>query len=135
MSNLYELINAINFKKDKFEDVTSEKSYPPYIVNRFLMQDVGTVLAANEMNKNSKLDKQLQYDFLKAIIPKGKRFTKHIKKEAIQEENSLILAKYYGVNLRRALEYLKLTSDKDLEKILYLHELGVDINSRKQGLF
>ena len=64
----YELkdwLNSINFTKENLiaDDPEMISSYPPYIVNRCLSGHLDTVLFANEMNKYSNLDKDMQYSF------------------------------------------------------------------------
>ena len=45
------------------EDPDAKKDYPPYIINRCLSGHLDCVMFANEMNKYSFLDKDMQYSF------------------------------------------------------------------------
>ena len=62
---LKDWLNSINFNKKNLieEDPSEIKSYAPYIINRCLSGHLDCILFANEMNKNSFLDKDMQYSF------------------------------------------------------------------------
>ena len=109
--DLFEIINDITFnKKYNF----NEKSYPQYIINKFLSMRKDTLYFANEMNKYD-LDKQLQYDFYFYSIPKKKRFFKYTKYDA--EENIKIVSDYFKVRIDVARRYLNFLSNEELQKI------------------
>ena len=80
---LKDWLNSINFNKNNLieEDPEAISSYPPYIVNRCLSGHLDTVLFANEMNKYSNLDKDMQYSFFLYTLRKRKRFSPWLKKE------------------------------------------------------
>ena len=95
----YELkdwLNSINFTKENLiaDDPEMISSYPPYIVNRCLSGHLDTVLFANEMNKYSNLDKDLQYSFLLYTLRKRKRFSPWLKKEQVDDLD--LVKKHYG---------------------------------------
>ena len=62
---LKDWLNSINFNKKNLieEDPSEIKSYAPYIINRCLSGNIDSILFANEMNKYSFLDKDMQYSF------------------------------------------------------------------------
>ena len=80
MMNQYKLsdyLNAINYSKQNLldsDDITWEKKYPPYVINRCLSQHVDTILMGNEMNQRHGLAKRLQFHFLLNSIRKKRRF-------------------------------------------------------------
>ena len=84
---LKDWLNSINFNKDNLieEDPEAISSYPPYIVNRCLSGHLDTVLFANEMNKYSNLDKDMQYSFFLYTLRKRKRFSPWLKKEQVDD--------------------------------------------------
>ena len=50
---LSDYLNAINFSKVNLldgDDLTWEKKFPPYVINRCLSQHIDTIIQANEMN-------------------------------------------------------------------------------------
>ena len=74
---LSDYLNAINFSKVNLldgDDLTWEKKYPPYVINRCLSQHVDSIMMANEVNMRHGLSKRLQFHFLLNSIRKRKRF-------------------------------------------------------------
>ena len=93
--NPFEYVKAINTsKKNIMIDDISEKEYPPFLVNRSLSYFQDTILYANEMNKHFHIDSRLQFDFLKQIIRKRKRFSKWNKADKSDDIN--VIKEYYG---------------------------------------
>ena len=73
---LKDWLNSINFNKENLieEDPSTIKDYAPYIVNRCLSGHLDCIMFANEMNKYSFLDKDMQYSFYLNTLRKKKRF-------------------------------------------------------------
>lgn len=116
----YELkdwMNSINFTKVDLmmEDNTSYKDYKPYIINRSLSGSMDCILIANEMNKNSHLDKDMQYAFYLHLVRKKKRYNTWIHKSKI--ENLDVVKKYYGYSNEKALQALKILTDEQIKYI------------------
>jgi len=80
---LKDWLNSINQTKKNLIDaeLSAEKTYPPYIINKCLSGHIDTIMFANEINLNHHLDKKLQYDFYINILRVKKRFSPWIKKE------------------------------------------------------
>lgn len=112
----FDYVNSINTtKKDIMVDDMTEKSYLPFMINRSLSYFADTVLMANEMNKHHHLDNRMQYDFLRNIVRKRKRFSKWSKKD---DSNSIDLIKeYYGYNDSKARQVLPLIDKQHLDFI------------------
>lgn len=123
-NELFDTVNSINYNKKKFEDVTSEKSYNGFMVNKFLSQSAGTILAANLMNKNYHLPNEMQYDFLKNVIPRGKRYEKFTKKDIQMKDEVDAVSFYYDVNKKRAYDYVKQMRDVDIDCVKEKVKLG-----------
>lgn len=116
--NPFEYVNAINSsKKDIMVDDLAEKAYVPFTINRSLSYFNDTVLAANEMNKLSHLDKKLQFHFLINIIRKRKRFSKWDKPELVSDVE--VVKEYYGYSNEKARQVLPLLSS---DQIMNLRE-------------
>ena len=116
--NPFEYVNAINSsKKDIMIDDLAEKAYVPFTINRSLSYFNDTVLAANEMNKLSHLDKKLQFHFLINIIRKRKRFSKWDKPELVSDVE--VVKEYYGYSNEKARQVLPLLSS---DQIMNLRE-------------
>ena len=121
---LKDWLNSINFNKNNLieEDPETISSYPPYIVNRCLSGHLDTVLFANEMNKYSNIDKDLQYSFLLYTLRKRKRFSPWLKKEQI--ENLDLVKKHYGYSNEKARIAVNLLTKTQIEHIRNKHDMG-----------
>tara|TARA_B100001248_G_scaffold145798_1_gene109533 strand:+ start:168 stop:548 length:381 start_codon:yes stop_codon:yes gene_type:complete len=121
---LKDWLNSINFTKENLieDDPEAIKSYPPYIVNRCLSGHLDTILFANEMNKYSNIDKDLQYSFLLYTLRKRKRFSPWLKKEQI--ENLDLVKKHYGYSNEKARIAVNLLTKTQIEHIRNKHDMG-----------
>ena len=120
---LKDWLNSINFTKENLiEDPDMISSYPPYIVNRCLSGHLDTVLFANEMNKYSNLDKDLQYAFLLYTLRKRKRFSPWLKKEQVNDLD--LVKKHYGYSNEKAKVALTLLTKTQIEHIRNKHDMG-----------
>ena len=97
------------------DDIDAERKYPPYIVNRCLSSFTDTILYVNEMNKNSHLEKKLQYDFLLNSVKPRKRFSPWTRKDSIDYLE--IVKEYYGYNDDKALQALRILTKDQLDYI------------------
>ena len=114
----FDFINAINLtKKNLFaEDPQANKDYVPFIVNKGLSYFPDTILYANEMNRNSSIDKDWQFSFLLNSIPKKKRFSKWAKKDA-ETESFHLVKEYFGYSDSKTHEALSVLSSDHLTMI------------------
>ena len=116
MSNPFDYVNSINIsKKDIMCDDISEKGYPAFMVNRALSYFNDTVLFANEMNINHNIDNKLQYDFLRTIIKKKKRFSKWLKPDQVDAVD--VIKEYYGYSNEKAKSVLPLFTPDQLSEL------------------
>ena len=120
MTELKDWMNSINFTKEDLTEHT--KDYPPYIVNRCLSGHLDCVLFANEMNKYSFLDKDMQYSFYLNTIRKKKRFSPWLRKEKVTDLQSV--KQYYGYSNEKASQALKILSKQQLDYIKQRLEIG-----------
>ena len=120
---LKDWLNSINFTKENLiEDPEAISSYPPYIINRCLSGHLDTVLFANEMNKYSNLDKDMQYSFFLYTLRKRKRFSPWLKKEQIEDLD--LVKKHYGYSNEKAKVAVSLLTKTQLEYIRNKHDMG-----------
>jgi len=110
----FEYLNTITYTKKDLMTEDNESQYPAFIINRGLGFGVDTVIAANEMNSRTHIDYRMQYDFLRAVIRRSKRYNKWIKAE---ESNLEAVKEYFGYSYNKAKEALTLLSDKDIAEI------------------
>lgn len=112
--NPFDYLNSINYsKQDLMVDDDTEKAYNAFLVNRGLSYFQDTVLLANEMNKNHHIDHRLQYDFLRGVIRKRKRFSKWAKKD--QVANVEVIKEYYGYSDAKAESVVDLLSSDQID--------------------
>ena len=121
---LKDWLNSINFNKNNLieEDPEAISSYPPYIVNRCLSGHLDTVLFANEMNKYSNLDKDMQYSFFLYTLRKRKRFSPWLKKEQVDDLD--LVKKHYGYSNEKAKVAVSLLTKTQHETIRNQHDMG-----------
>ena len=121
---LKDWLNSINFNKNNLieEDPEAISSYPPYIVNRCLSGHLDTVLFANEMNRYSNLDKDMQYSFFLYTLRKRKRFSPWLKKEQVEDLD--LVKKHYGYSNEKAKVAVSLLTKTQLEYIRNKHDMG-----------
>ena len=124
MTELKDWLNSINFNKNNLieEDPSSIRDYPPYIVNRCLSGHLDTILFANEMNRYSFLDKDIQYNFYLNTLRKKKRFSPWLRKDKVTDLQSV--KQYYGYSNEKASQALKILSKQQLDYIKQRLETG-----------
>lgn len=116
--NPFDFLNSINFNKKNLLENTlpeDEKKYLPFMVNRGLSYFPDTVAVANEMNRYHHLDNKLQYDFLRSIVRKRKRFSKWNKVE--QQDKIALIMECYGYTRPKAESVADLLSGEQIETI------------------
>ena len=112
----FDFVNTItDSKKDLIVDDWSERQYNPFIINKSLSFGADTVIQANEMNSRPHLDKKMQYDFLRSIIPAKKRYTKWLKGEKLEAID--IVKEYYGYNTSKAQEAVSILSPQQVNSL------------------
>lgn len=117
---VFDFLNSINdTKKDLLatsdNPQLAESIYVPWIINKSLSYFIDTVSLANEMNLRHQLSHKYQYDFLRLIVRKRKRFAKWHKSD---EDLSLeIIMEYYKCSLSKAKQYVKVLSNDQLTQI------------------
>jgi|TARA_R110000851_G_scaffold154375_1_gene296663 hypothetical protein len=112
----FDFANSINYSKENMMvDEWSEKQYNAFIINKSMSHGMDTVIAANEMNSRPHLDVKMQYDFLRSIVRKKKRFNKWLKPE--KEEHLELVKEAFGYSNVKAQEVLRILSTEDIEGI------------------
>jgi len=124
MYELKDWLNSINNTKKNLidENPSSEKNYPPYIINRCLSGHIDAIMFANEMNMFHFLPKKMQYDFFINSLRKRKRFSPWIRQESIKDLD--YVKKYYGYNNEKAKQALKILTKEQLNFIKSKFDVG-----------
>jgi hypothetical protein len=110
--NPFDVVKSINEKSTKLNFGDEESKYPAFMVNRGLSFFQDTVILANEMNRCHHIDGQLQYDFLRGIVRKRKRFSKWAKKVAVKDVE--VVKEYYGYTDAKAESVMDLLCAEDI---------------------
>ena len=116
---LSDYLNAINFSKVNLldgDDITWEKKYPPYVINRCLSQHLDTIIMANEVNMRHGLNKRLLFHFLLNSIRKRKRFGGKWVSTS-KSKNLEYVKEYYGYSNSKAKVALDILDKKQLNLI------------------
>ena len=124
MTELKDWLNSINFNKENLieEDPSTIKDYAPYIINRCLSGHLDCVLFANEMNKYSFLEKDMQYSFYLNTLRKKKRFSPWLRKDKVTDLE--IIKQYYGYSNEKASNALKILTPEQINFIKQRLEIG-----------
>ena len=124
MTELKDWLNSINFNKENLieEDPSTIKDYAPYIINRCLSGNIDSILFANEMNKYSFLDKDMQYSFYLNTLRKKKRFSPWLRKDKVTDLE--IIKQYYGYSNEKASNALKILTPEQIKFIKQRLETG-----------
>ena len=114
---LKDWLNSINLTK---QDITVDdpqiiKKYAPFIINKCMSAHLDCIMFANEMNLQSHLAKDLQYQFYLNSIRKKKRFSPWLRKDKIK--NLDIVKSYYGYSNEKAIQALKILTKEQLNYI------------------
>ena len=121
--NPFQFLNAINYtKKDLMVDPENEKHYNSFVINRSLSYFPDTVAIANEMNKYSNLDKDMQYSFFLYTLRKRKRFSPWLKKEQVDDLD--LVKKHYGYSNEKAKVALSLLTKSQIESLRHKYDMG-----------
>ena len=121
---LKDWLNSINQTKKNLidEDLSIEKDYPPYIINRCYSGHLDANKFANEMNKYNFLPKKMQYDFFINTLRVKKRFSPWLRKDEIKDLD--YVKRYYGYSNEKAKQILKILSKEQLNFIKSKFETG-----------
>ena len=121
---LFDFVGDLCSDKNYLFNESTEREFTVFMINRALSQNQDTVMLANEMNKHWRCSKEMVHDFYYYIIPKRKRYGKWAKQDNSNKEVLELLMKHYCTSRVRALEYLKLLNENEIELIESLYEQG-----------
>lgn len=116
VKGLFDHINAIYQDQsldywDKLDE-SDRKTYSTYMVNRFLSMNMDYIPFVNAFQKyNGEVNNKISYLFYSQLLPRGRQFNRYIKgsKEEKYEAWAIdLIARYFGVSLREAEEYIGL---------------------------
>ena len=109
---------AINYTKKNLmdsDDTAWVKKYPAFMVNKVLSSFIDTISKANEMNRLSLLDNDMQFQYLLNSIRSKKRYTPYLKSEKIQDIECV--KEFYGYSNEKAKSALDILTKDQLKNI------------------
>ena len=119
MYELKDYLKAINETKENLldtNDITWQKKYPPFVINRCLSMFYDTVMHSNEMNGLHFLPKRMQFHYFINSIRKKRRFGgKWLSQTKLK--NLALIKEYYGYSNSKAKEALNILSENHIENI------------------
>ena len=121
---LKDWLNSINQTKKNLidEDVSLEKEYSPYIINRIFSGHLDAIMFSNEMHKYHFLPKKMQYSFYLNSLRVKKRFSPWLRKDEIKDLE--LVKRYYGYSNEKAKQALKILTKEQIIFIKSKFETG-----------
>lgn len=112
---IFDIVNSITFTKEDLSDHPDfEKTYNKFMINRLLGQNPDLVALVCVLN-DFKLPNKAHYQFYMKTVHKKKRYVKYVKPKEVLHLD--LIKKYYGVGNVKAIDYLKLLSEEQINKI------------------
>ena len=96
--------------------------YDPWFMNRICANNNDTVYFAEMLNTFPGISKQMSYDFYYYGLERGRRYGKWRKGQDDDEVKCVAAA--YGINRRRAAQYIKLLGEEGLKAVIASQEKG-----------
>ena len=125
---IVEWINQILVYKTPWEnfDESEQKTFSPFIVNRWLSMDNDFIEIVNFFQKYSigLLEPKDTYKWYCDVLPKGKRFNRYIKgKKQVKYDNELvdIMYRHYETSKKECVDYIELLDKSELISMLELY--------------
>ena len=115
MMEIFDFLNAINYKKNNIirDDPQAVNEYEPYRINKFLSQNVDSILYVNEMNSRPHCDVELQFDyFINSLRERKRKAHKWLVSESFNDIE--VVKEYYGYSDAKAKVALSLLNDDEL---------------------
>jgi hypothetical protein len=111
-------------KADLRKHPVFEKSYDRYMVNRVLSMSPKTCHLAMFMSTYQDIPKQQHFAFLQNEIDREHIYFNYVKaSEEIPKKTLKYIREYFQCNISRALEYIRMMSEKQLDTILELYKI------------
>lgn len=118
--DIWSIVNSINSNKPyDWEEIKGK--YDPYTINKALSYFHDTISYADDMNKFFNIPPEVQYIYLINTIRAKKRFTKWAKTDLALID---LIRKYYGYNVQKAEDALKILTPEQIKMIQKKQETG-----------
>ena len=127
---IFDWINQILVNKKSWDSFTEvdQKTFSPFIINRWLSMDEEFIEVVNYFQKYAigTLEPREVYKWYSDFLPKGKRFNKYIKGKKYKKydkEILNILCIHFECSKLHIKEYLELIDKEELKTILEMYGL------------
>jgi hypothetical protein len=120
---LFDYIQDLTFGKQYIFNPEDAGQYSNFMINRGISQNPDLIFIANEMNKASTLNKEMNHDFYFYSVKKQKRYGKWSKSEHDEELINLIKS-LYEVSTNKAIEYINIMKPEQIEQLKQLSAGG-----------
>ena len=127
-ATMFDFIDGVTYKKKAWSEYseTEQKSFSPYMINRFLSMRMDLIEIINEFQRYTVglLRPSETYKLYHDFLPKQKSFAKYIKgKSEDRFDKELIeqIAEHYQVGKSEATDYVELLDKTKCEHILSLY--------------
>ena len=125
---IFEWINQILTHKkpwDSFNE-TDQKTFSPFIINRWLSMDEEFIEVVNYFQKYAigTLEPREVYKWYSDFLPTGKRYNKYIKSKKDKKYNPEVinvLCEYFEDSKSNIMEYIEFMDKKQLKEILKMY--------------
>ena len=119
---------------DSFDE-SDQKTFSPFIINRWLSMDEEFIEVVNYFQKYAvgTLEPREVYKWYSDFLPKGKRFNKYIKSKHKKKYDPVlvdIVCTHFECSKQQVGEYLELIHTEELREILGMY--GTDKNQIKR---
>ena len=119
---------------DSFDE-SDQKSFSPFIINRWLSMDEEFIEVVNYFQKYAigTLEPREVYKWYSDFLPKGKRFNKYIKSKNKKKYDPIlvnIVCTHFECSKQQVGEYLELIHKEELTEILAMY--GTEKNQIKR---
>jgi len=119
--NPFEAVKEINEKKGPYPD--DLKGYSQFMVNKIFSCSRDFLPLAVEANINGRfLTDRMHFDLFYHAIPKNKAFIPYNAKKAKEDEDLLLISKYFEISLQVAKDYSILLSEEEKKSIRKMYE-------------
>lgn len=118
-TTVFDVIKNINTIKDASKDTRENllSVYDPFVVNKAFSLHLDTILYSNEMNINSHISKQMQYDYYMNSIRSRNRWAKWPKSTKENHDIVRCIMVEYNVSFKSAFNIYKILTGEELSEI------------------
>lgn len=123
VKSFFDIANNINSSYEPLTKEQVEEAGNSFMLNRAMSNNFDTIFFADEANGFTGTELYPQYLFYYYSVPKKKRYGKWEKKVE-QSEHLKLVMDVYQVSEKRALEYLSILTEEQIDKLVASRNIG-----------